>query len=124
MVSPLDDEITRILTRFESKAEPPNYYVLDLGNGQRTALTHFADPHPQLSGIEKRFVTYERSDGVQLSATLLLPPDYQEGQRLPVVVWAYPREYSNAAVAGQVRGNPNRFTRVDGTSHLFFLTQG
>ena len=124
MVSALDNEITRILTRHESKTEPPNYYVLDLSNGQRTALTHFADPHPQLSGIQKRFVTYERNDGVQLSATLLLPPDYQEGQRLPAVVWAYPREYSNAAVAGQVRGNPNRFTRVDGTSHLFFLTQG
>ena len=124
MVAVLDAAAARILTRHESKTEPPNFYVRDLSNGQRTALTHFADPHPQLSGIEKRFVTYERSDGVQLSATLLLPPDYEEGQRLPVVVWAYPREYSNAAVAGQVRGNPNRFTRVGGISHLFFLTQG
>ena len=124
LVSVLDDDATRILTRHESKTEPPNYYVRDLASGQRTALTHFPDPHPQLSGIEKRFVTYERDDGVQLSATLLLPPGYQEGQRLPVVVWAYPREYSNAAVAGQVRGNPNRFTRISGYSHLFFLTQG
>ena len=124
LVAVLDDNATRILTRHESKTQPPNYYVRNLTNGQRTALTHFADPHPQLSGIEKRFVTYERDDGVQLSATLLLPPEYQEGQRLPVVVWAYPREYSNAAVAGQVRGNPNRFTRISGYSHLFFLTQG
>ena len=124
LVLVLDDDATRILTRHESKTQPPNYYVRDLTNGQRTALTDFADPHPQLSGIEKRFVTYERDDGVQLSATLLLPPNYEEGQRLPVVVWAYPREYSNAAVAGQVRGNPNRFTRIGGYSHLFFLTQG
>jgi dipeptidyl aminopeptidase/acylaminoacyl peptidase len=124
LVAVLDEDATRILTRHESRTQPPNYYVRDLSDGQRTALTRFADPHPQLSGIEKRFVTYERSDGVQLSATLLLPPEYQEGKRLPVVVWAYPREYSNAAVAGQVRGNPNRFTRIGGMSHLFFLTQG
>ncbi len=124
LVTVLDDDATRILTRYESKTEPPNFYVRDVSNGQRTALTDFPDPHPQLSGIETRFVTYERNDGVQLSATLLLPPEYQEGQRLPVVVWAYPREYSNAAVAGQIRGNPNRFTRIGGYSHLFFLTQG
>ena len=124
LISVLDDDATRILTRYESKTEVPNYYIRDLSGGQRTALTDFRDPHPQLSGIETRFVTYERNDGVQLSATLLLPPDYAEGQRLPVVVWAYPREYSNADVAGQVRGNPNRFTRIGGYSHLFFLTQG
>ena len=124
LVAVLDEDATRILTRHESKTQPPNFYVRDLSNGERIALTHFEDPHPQLSGIEKRFVTYERDDGVQLSATLLLPSGYQEGQRLPVVVWAYPREFSNAAVAGQVRGNPNRFTRISGYSHLFFLTQG
>ena len=27
-------------------------------------------------------------------------------------------------MAGQIRGNPNRFTRIGGYSHLFFLTQG
>ncbi len=124
MVAVLDDDANRILTRYETRAEPPNFYVRDLESGQRTALTDFPDPHPQLSGIQKQFVTYERDDGVQLSATLLLPPDYVEGQRLPVVVWAYPREYSNADVAGQVRGNPNQFTRIGGYSHLFFLTQG
>ena len=27
-------------------------------------------------------------------------------------------------MASQVRGSPNRFTRISGYSHLFFLTQG
>ena len=44
--------------------------------------------------------------GVQLSATLLLPPEYREGERLPVVVWAYPREYSNAAVGVRFEATP------------------
>ena len=106
LVAVLDEDATRILTRHESKTQPPNYYVRDLTDGQRTALTNFADPHPQLSGIETRFVTYERNDGVQLSATLLLPPEYREGERLPVVVWAYPREYSNAAVGVRFEATP------------------
>ena len=53
-----------------------------------------------------------------------MPPDYKEGDKLPVVVWAYPREFNNAATAGQVRGSKYRFTRISGYSQLFFLTQG
>jgi dipeptidyl aminopeptidase/acylaminoacyl peptidase len=69
-------------------------------------------------------VTYQRPDGVQLSFTLYLPPDYQPGQRLPTVMWAYPLEFSDARTAGQVTGSPYQFTTVTGPSHLFFLLQG
>ncbi len=124
IVSMLDREGRRLLTRYETPSDPPNYYVVDTRSGDRRALTHFADPHPQLSNVTKQFVTYTRDDGVQLSATLYLPADYQEGQKLPAVVWAYPREYSNPDVAGQVSGSPYRFTRLGGYSHMFFLTQG
>ena len=124
LVDLLDDDGSRILTRYESLTEPPNYYVRDVRRGERTALTAFPDPAPQLAGVTKEFVTYERSDGVQLSGTIYLPPDYREGERRPAVVWAYPREYSNPDVAGQVRGSPYRFRRITGYSHLFLLTQG
>ncbi|HYT94002.1 MAG TPA: prolyl oligopeptidase family serine peptidase, partial [Gemmataceae bacterium] len=46
------------------------------------------------------------------------------GERLPAVLWAYPREYVDASTAGQVSGSPYRFTTLMGPSHLFFLTQG
>jgi dipeptidyl aminopeptidase/acylaminoacyl peptidase len=124
MVSLLDLEGREILTRHESPSQPPNYYVVDTRSGERRALTSFTDPHPQLSGVTKQFVTYMRDDSVQLSATLYLPADYEEGQKLPAVVWAYPREFSNPDVASQVQGSPYRFTRFGGTSHMFFLTQG
>ncbi len=120
----LDDDAHRILTRRETALEPPNYYVRDTRSGTRVALTEFRDPAPQLRAITKRLVTYERADGVSLSGTLYLPPDYREGQRVPVVVWAYPREYVNADIAGQVRSSANRFDTFGGASHLFFLTQG
>jgi len=107
----------------ESKAEPPNLYVQD-SDGERRALTAFADPHPQLTGIRKRILKYTRKDGVELSGTLYLPPGHTEGERLPLVVWAYPIEFNDKDTAGQVRASDNRFTRLRSTSPLMFLTQG
>ncbi len=124
VVALLDGDGRRILTRHETPLDPPNYFVRGTRSGERRRLTRFEDPHPEISGVTRRFVTYERGDGVQLSGTLYLPADHEEGARLPTIVWAYPREYSNPDVAGQVRGSPSRFTRVGGASHLFFLTQG
>ena len=114
----------QIITRYESKTEPPNYYLLNLKSKKRAALTDFKDPTPQLTGMKKLLVKYSRPDGVELSGTLYLPPGYKEGERLPCVIWAYPMEYSDARVAGQVRGSPYRFTFFRGPSQLFFITQG
>ncbi|MGH9658362.1 MAG: TolB family protein, partial [Bryobacteraceae bacterium] len=83
----------RFLTRRESRTEPGNYFVRGAGEEARP-LTSFKDPAPQLRRIKKERVTYKRADGVQLSFTLYLPPDYKTGTRLPTVVWAYPREYT------------------------------
>ena len=124
VVAVLDDAGTRILTRRESRAEPPNYFVRDVRRGTLRPLTAFKDPAPQLTGIQKRLITYPRADGTNLSGTLYLPPGYTAGTRLPVVMWAYPTEFASAAAAGQVFAAPNRFNLVRGASHLFFLTQG
>ena len=59
-----------------------------------------------------------------LSFELHLPPGYQEGTRLPTVLYAYPLEYSDPSTAGQVSGSVRRFSRISGASHLFFLLQG
>ena len=122
VVALLDDAGRKFVTRRESRAEPPNYFVRQ-GTTLR-ALTAFKDPAPQLTGIQKRLVTYTREDGVPLSGTLYLPPGYTPGTRLPVVMWAYPTEFASATAAGQVTAAPNRFNIIRGPSHLFFLTQG
>ena len=59
-----------------------------------------------------------------LSFTLYLPPGYKPGTRLPALMWAYPREYSDPEVAAQVVGSTQRFTSITGTSHLFCLLAG
>ncbi len=120
-----------VLTSFQSPIEPPNLrrrtFTLPLPASLETSVsqvTHFKDPTPQIRGIKKRLVTYWRSDGTQLSATLYLPADHQPGQRLPLLVWAYPQEFNDPSTAGQVVGNPRRFTRMIGISHLTLVTQG
>lgn len=113
-----------LITRRESPTEPPNYYLRVPGKPDAAPITAFNDPSPQLRKIKKQLVTYRRADGVPLSFTLYLPPDFQEGQRLPTLVWAYPREFGDAATAGQVTGSPHRFTTIAGISHLFFALHG
>jgi len=113
-----------IITSYETKTEPPNYYLRDLKSNERKALTNFKDPAPQLTGIKKQLIKYTREDGVELSGTLYLPPDYKEGEKRPMVLWAYPREFNDPKIAGQVSGSPNRFTFYRGYSQLFFVTQG
>lgn len=91
-------------------------------------LTDFPHPTPQLRGVHKELVTYERDDGVQLSATLYLPEGYDPradgAEPLPVVMWAYPREFKSADAAGQVTDSPHRFDRVGWWSPLVWLVRG
>jgi dipeptidyl aminopeptidase/acylaminoacyl peptidase len=118
------DSRSEIITSYESNTEPPNYYCLNLKSNEKQALTDYKDPSPQLTGMKKQLLKYKREDGVELSGTLYLPPDYKEGERLPLVIWAYPIEYSDPSVAGQVQDSPYRFTFFRGYSQLFFVTQG
>jgi len=114
----------QIITTYESKTEPSNYFLYNLKTKKRKALTAFKDPAPALTAVKKELVTYKRDDGVELSGTLYLPADWKPGTRLPAVIWAYPLEYGDRGTAGQVRGSANRFTFYRGTSELFFVTQG
>ncbi len=118
---------TALITRRESPTAAPNYLwrpLLGGVAGPAVPITRFADPAPELTTIKKELLTYRRPDGVPLSGTLYYPLGYQPGQRVPVVLWAYPREYTDVKFAGQVRTTTNRFTRLDNDSILFMLTAG
>ncbi|HZS56997.1 MAG TPA: prolyl oligopeptidase family serine peptidase [Bryobacteraceae bacterium] len=119
----LDPAGSKLLTRRESPTEPPNYFIRE-GNGEPHAITHFADPTPELRKLSKQLVTYKRADGVPLSFTLYLPPDYKSGTRLPTVLWAYPYEYNDADTASQITGSTNRFTTLTGASEIFYALHG
>jgi dipeptidyl aminopeptidase/acylaminoacyl peptidase len=121
----LDRTGGKVITRRESRQDPPNYFVRDLGTGELSPLTTFDHPHPQLSGLQKELIHYQRADGVKLTGTLYLPPDYKiEDGPLALLMWAYPQEYKSADAAGQVTDSPHRFDRIGWWSPLVWLTQG
>ena len=121
----LDTEDNTVLTRRESREEPPNYFIRDWKSDKLTALTEFPHPYPELKNVEKQVVKYERNDGVALQGELYLPEGYEPGdEKLPVLMWAYPSEYKSADAAGQVEGSPYEFIRIRSGGPLFWVTQG
>ncbi len=125
-VEVLDARDHVILTVRESPTEPPNFFIRDLDEGRVAQITEFPHPYPELRGIQKEFIQYERADGVALTATLYLPPDYdaERDGPLPTLVWAYPREYKSAAAAGQVSDSPYRFNRVSYWGAIPYVLRG
>lgn len=124
VVDVLDPDAQRIVISRESVNDPPNYFLLNRADKTSQALTKFEDPQPALRKVKKQLITYRRADGITLSGTLYLPPDYKQGERRPTFIWAYPNEFASADAASQVSGSPNRFTRVAGASHLFLALKG
>jgi dipeptidyl aminopeptidase/acylaminoacyl peptidase len=76
------------------------------------AITDIPDPTPAVRAIKKRLVKYKRADGLDLSFTLYTPPGYQEGTRVPTILYAYPLDYAEASAAGQVSGSQETFTQL------------
>jgi dipeptidyl aminopeptidase/acylaminoacyl peptidase len=115
-----------VLTRREAVDEPPNYFLRDLGDAGLRQLTFFEHPTPELRKVTKELIRFEREDGVQLTATLYLPAGYDKETDgpLPMLMWAYPREYKSADAASQVTGSPYRFIRVGWWSPLLWLVHG
>ncbi len=127
VVDVLDPYKLVLLTRRESQTEVPNYYIknLTLKIADR-AITDFKNPYPQLIGVSKQKIKYKRADGVDLTGDLYLPKGYNKDKDgpLPVLIWAYPREFNSASDAAQVRGSQSKFTVIGGGSPVFYVTQG
>jgi len=120
-----DADRNTLLTRRESPKDPPNYFLRDLAGGSLAKVTEFPHPYPQLRDVEKEILRYERKDGTMLTATLYLPPGYKRGSGpIPVLMWAYPREYKSAEAAGQMRGSPYRFNAISPRGALPHLAEG
>jgi dipeptidyl aminopeptidase/acylaminoacyl peptidase len=115
-----------LLTNRQSVTDVPNLFIRNLKNGKLTQVTRFKNPYPQLAGVTKELVKYKRKDGIDLSFILYLPAGYDRKKDgpLPSMLWAYPREFNDAAAAGQVSGSPFTFTRISPASALVYVTQG
>jgi dipeptidyl aminopeptidase/acylaminoacyl peptidase len=120
----LKPDASELIISRQSKTEPANYFWFH--KDKLTQITDYPDPSPQFAGIQKELVTYDRADGVQLSAKLYLPEGYEPDRDgpLPIIFWVYPEEFKDAKLAGQITSSHHSFSRPHFTSVLFLLTQG
>ena len=118
----------KVLVMIQSQKDYPNYYIRDIKKkgDNLTQLTTFANPYEVMKGVHKEVVKYKRSDGVELSGTLYLPVGYDmaKKEKVPLLMWAYPREYNDPAMASQSTHNSNTFTTLSYGSFVYWVTRG
>jgi len=122
VVAMLDARGTRFLVQRQSPTSPPDLYVRDLETHELRQLTHFSDPAPQLRALVRRVVRYQRSDGIDCSFTLYLPPGTPPNAKLPTLMWAYPYEFDDRRAASQNSDFVQTFDEPSGpAAHLAAL---
>ncbi len=127
LVEAIDMEKGEILVRIESAVEYPNYYIRDINSADKlNQITSFENPFKSLENVSKEVITYKREDGLELNATLYLPAGYdkENPKKLPMFMWAYPREYKDKNSASQNTSNPNDFTYPYYGSPIYWVNRG
>jgi dipeptidyl aminopeptidase/acylaminoacyl peptidase len=117
----------KLSVRIESKSEYPNYFTRSLdGKNTLTQQTFFENPFENLKNVGKELISYKRNDGLDLSGILYTPEGFDKNnpKALPMILWAYPREYKDKSSAAQKTNNPNRFLYPSWGSPIYWVTQG
>ncbi len=92
---PLDPDLRRMTASRESATRFPDSWLWEEGRWVEN-LTRNEDPFPELTAARRIDFSFTRRDGLEVQARVSLPPDYQEGTRVPAIFWTYPREYTTA----------------------------
>jgi len=96
VIAPLSDDMKVIFTRYETPKDPPNYYVRDLSHDAKRAVTAFKDSTAATAGRRASVCHLSAQGRREAGGHFVLPPGYKKGERLPVIMWAYPREFGDA----------------------------
>ena len=115
-----------LFVRIESSVDFPNYFFKTLSENNLRKITSFESPFEKIKDAYKEVIRYQRSDGLELSGVLYLPVNYnlQSKEKLPMILWAYPREFKDRKSAGQSTKNSNRFTYPYYGSMVCWITKG
>lgn len=115
----------RLIYSKESFLQPANYYYQNVKSKKEYQLSDFDNPYTPLNGVKKRMLSYKRTDGLKLSSALYLPKDYSTATgKIPVIMWAVPKEYKTAAAAAVVKGSPFQNPVLSWQSPVYWATQG
>ena len=116
-----------ILTRLESPTDYPNYYITNIK--KRIAprqITFVENPFKGMDDIHKEVIKYTREDGLELSAVMYLPKGYdtKNPEKLPMLMWAYPKEFKDKKSASQVTNSPYEFIYPYYGSFVYWVNKG
>ncbi|MCS4308404.1 dipeptidyl aminopeptidase/acylaminoacyl peptidase [Rheinheimera pacifica] len=113
-----------ILFTRQTPTQPPELFKLDT-DGTTLKLVARHHPAPAYQQITQQWLEYQRSDGVKLSGRLYLPAGYDVSMGpLPVLMWAYPREYASAELAEQRTVPEQRFVSFRPSSAQPYVALG
>jgi dipeptidyl aminopeptidase/acylaminoacyl peptidase len=131
VVSALDDNYSKVIVNHESPTTIQDAYLRDLAAGTSVQLTHNTDVAPELSAaIHKRIQIVRPRDGLKFWTDITLPKDWTQGQKLPGIIWFYPREYTSQQDYDRTRytTNINKFPDITparpASSVKLWVTQG
>lgn len=120
----IDPEAGRYIVERESPTEAPQFFAVE--GATRKQLTENKDLFPDLTSAPRQRVQVERADGIKFSVSVMLPPGYQKGTKLPAIFWFYPREFTDQdAIDRPDRAfNKNSFQNFGTRSMQFFVRLG
>lgn len=126
LVNMIDVKKGDVLVRLESATQFPNYYMRNIKTNKLEQITDFNNPFKALQAVHKEVITYKRDDGLELSGTLYLPVGYDKDkkEKMPMIMWAYPREYKDRRSAAQVTSSSKEFTYPYYGSPIYWVNRG
>lgn len=121
-----DKTFDTFMTSYETNTVSPRYMINKIVADQVQPELLYADKNPfEIIGrLKKEVITYKRKDGVQLSGTLYYPLDYEPNKKYPLIIEAYPLEYTDNKTAGQVRSSAYKFETPYRADVMYFALRG
>ena len=110
----LNDDVTQLIVSRERLTQVPDSYFRDVSSGELRQLTQNTDYTPSLTNAQRRRYNIKRVDGLEIAVNVTLPADWN-GERLPGMIWFYPREYTdqdNYDERVRETYNKNRFPNI------------
>ncbi|MCA2992633.1 prolyl oligopeptidase family serine peptidase [Gemmatimonas sp.] len=107
-MAPLDRDLQQFIVTRENRTTITDAWLRTASSTEAKQLTKNVDVGPEVSGAQfRRFQVTRPRDGTKYWVEVTLPRDWKPGQRLPGIIWFYPREYSTLTAYEQSRQSVN-----------------
>jgi dienelactone hydrolase len=124
VAAPLDLDAGRFVVERQSPTQVPQFILVD--GSSRRQLTENKDLFPDLTSARKLRIPIERADGFKFKVSVMVPPGWKEGTKLPALFWFYPREFTTQDEFDRPDRtfNKNTFTNYGSRSMQFLVRLG